>query len=163
MGYQSVNEIDQFSFRDCVIDEFKISDSQVTLMVEALIVLPRNSQNGNFTESYAGPTTIRLIGGEVRKGIRDGYRYYDANEVLISEKPDEDLTEEELANFPVMCEGSYFFAMDYVGKEENKQIYELSFEFVDAEEGTAADSFRIEVAFEKAIFNWEMYLNRVQN
>ena len=74
MKYQSVNEFSHFSFSDCVLTEMSASPAGIQLTLEALIVLPENSQNTNFTASYAGTVQLRLIGGQFTE-IRDVYLF----------------------------------------------------------------------------------------
>lgn len=161
MKYKSVNEIEKFSFEDCMISKFEVKDDMLCLELEALIVKPDNSQNTNYTESYAGTTEVRLMGGKILSGIKDGYRYYNANDELLKETPDEPLTEEQILRLTKTCEGAYLF--DMVKKEEtdHRYIYFMGIEFAD-EENTMADSYQLEVAFEKAVFEWDFYMNRVQ-
>lgn len=74
-----------------------------------MIVKADNSQNGNYTDSYAGTTQMELKNAEVQKAVREGYKYYDANDVLREEKPDEPLSEEELAALLKGSKGYYLF------------------------------------------------------
>lgn len=74
-------------------------------MVEALIVRADNSQNTNYTESYAGTTKIRITDGKLIRCVRDGYKYYDANDVLQSEVPDYELSVAETTDFPKPVKG----------------------------------------------------------
>ena len=60
VAYKSVDELEHFRFDDCQIDTFAVTENGVELMVEALIVRADNSQNTNYTESYAGTTKIRI-------------------------------------------------------------------------------------------------------
>lgn len=87
VAYKSVDELEHFRFDDCQIDTFAVTENGVELMVEALIVRADNSQNTNYTESYAGTTKIRITDGKLIRCVRDGYKYYDANDVLQSEVP----------------------------------------------------------------------------
>ena len=61
-------------------------------LVEALIVAPHNSQNHNFTKSYADETTIRFENAKVIKGIREGYKRYDADDNLLETIEDQPLS-----------------------------------------------------------------------
>ena len=65
MGFKSVNEIEKFTFDDCVISSFKVNEAGIILVLEALIVDSNNSQNTNYTESYADTTTVRLLDGKI--------------------------------------------------------------------------------------------------
>lgn len=163
MKFKAVNEIEKFSFEDCVINKFEVQNDLVRLELEALIVKPDNSQNTNYTESYAGTTEVRLIGGKILSGVKEGYKYYNADDVIISEIPDEPLTDEQILDLVKICGGAYLFSM--VKKEEasNQYVYSVGIEFSDEEEAnTMGESYLLEVAFEKAVFEWDFYMNRVQ-
>ncbi|MDO4942097.1 MAG: hypothetical protein Q4E73_04545 [Lachnospiraceae bacterium] len=165
MGFESINEIDQFSFDDCVIKKFEVQEGQLYLELEALIVKARNSQNTNFTESYAGPTTVRLKEGSILSGIKEGYKYYDANGTLLEETPDRKLTDEELQVLPKQCEDVYLFSMEKDKEEDGKFTYYMEIEFPSEDEydNAITDTFELKVEFEKAVFSWEFYMNRVEN
>lgn len=158
MAFKSVDEIEQFRFDDCQISTFTVADQEIKLEVEALIVRTNNSQNTNYTESYAGTTKIRLVNGAVQKIIKDGYRYYDANDVLLSEVPDEELAEEECKQFPSRCQDAYLYEM-----QKTETGYRLGIEFEDAEDHTVGDSYQVLVSCDSVVCVWERYMNRVQN
>lgn len=163
MGFKSVNEIEKFTFDDCVVQSFKVNEAGIILVLEALIVDSNNSQNTNYTESYADTTTVRLLEGKIISAKKDGYRYYDANEVLMEEVPDTVLNDEEIKNIINTCEGSYLYYIEKdVDNENDENIYNIGLEFIDEEDNTAADSYEIKISFSEAIFTWERYLNRVQ-
>lgn len=162
MAFQSINEIEKFSFEDCRISKLQVMENQIYMELEALIVKPDNSQNTNYTESYAATTTVKLAGGKLLSGIKDGYKYYDANDVLIKEVPDEELSPEQLNAFPKTCEGAYLYALTKEKQEDDLCYYTMGVEFEDEEDNTTADSYRLKICFEKAVFSWETYLNRVQ-
>lgn len=162
MAFQSINEIEKFSFEDCRINKLQVMENQIYMELEALIVKPDNSQNTNYTESYAATTTVKLPGGKLLSGIKDGYKYYDANDVLIKEVPDEELSPEQLEAFPKTCEGAYLYALTKEKQEDDLCYYTMGVEFEDEEDNTTADSYQLKICFEKAVFSWETYLNRVQ-
>ena len=162
MGYQSVDEIEKFSFEDCKISRFQVREKQIDMELEALIVKPDNSQNTNYTESYAGTTVAKFTGGKILSGVKDGYKYYNANDVLIKAVPDEPMTPEQLEKFPKTCEGAFLFSLVKTKEEVNIYYYEMGIVFEDVEDNTVADSYQLTISFEKAVFTWEQYLNRVQ-
>lgn len=164
MKYQSINEIEKFSFEDCRISKFEVKEDRIQLELEALIVKPDNSQNTNYTESYAGTTNARFIGGKILSGIKEGYRYYDANDVLLKETPDEPLTMEQILKLIRACAGAYLFLMEKKTETDGLYCYSLGIELVDSSEevDVMSDSYQLEISFEKAIFDWEFYMNRVQ-
>ena len=96
MKFKSVNELQNFSFRDCTITRFEIlkDPALVRMELEALIVEPRNSQNTHFTQSYAGTVYLRMTEASVLSVVKVGYRFYSADGKLLSETPDVPMTGE---------------------------------------------------------------------
>ena len=162
MSFKSINEIERFTFDDCVVSEFKVNDAGVILTLEALIVDSNNSQNTKYTESYADTVTARLLDGKILSVKKDGYKYYDANEVLMEEVPDTLLSDEEADKIIKTSEGVYLYYMEKDDSAETDYIYNIGLEFADEEDSTVADSYEVKVSFSQAIFTWERYLNRVQ-
>jgi hypothetical protein len=164
MSYQSVNELEQFSFEDCKITGLSFGESNIRLEVEALIVKPSNSQNSNYTESYAGPAVILLEGGRLTGGFREGYKYYDANEVLIREVEDEPAAVDEIRAMEKTFVDAWLFAMEKKSASEDGFVYVLAIEMPEKEDAPDAvtDSWQLEVRFDRAVVSWEFYENRVQ-
>lgn len=164
MRFQSMNEIEKFSFEDCEIQKFEVQDNQIYMELEALIVRPQNSQNTNYTESYAGTTYVRLQEGRLLSVVKEGYRYYDANDCLISEVPDEVISEEETAKLIKRLKGSLLFEMEKQKEENGVSTYSMRLEFPNKEEydDTVTESYELIVEFTQAIFEWDFYMNRVQ-
>lgn len=164
MGYTSVNEVENFSFEDCQISSFRIGEHQLEVEVEALIVKPNNSQNSNYTESYAGTTRIQMKDGKLLSGIKDGYKRYDANGVLQEETPDEELTLEQIEAMLKESKGAYLYGIQLRTEEEGIYYYTMGIEFVSEEayDTIPADSYQIEVSCRKLVISWDFYMNRVQ-
>lgn len=163
MKYKSVNEIDKFRYDDCVLADIKVDDTCIVLVLEALIVKRDNSQNTNYTESYAGTTNVTIKGGKITAGIKDGYKYYDANDVLIREVLDTKLDDNELKALPKLCQGAYLYDISESTDDFGNKCYVLGIEFVDEEEQAMGDSYRIFITGEDIVCEWERYMNRVQS
>lgn len=165
MKFECTNELQNFSFEDCTISRFDVTDAAITFEVEALIVKPSNSQNTNYTESYAGTALIRLVGGRLLAGRKEGFRYYDADDRLVSETPDEEMSGEQLKQFPQQCKDAFLFRLAEKEVSSNGRLLDICIEFPPEEEYAApgdADSYVLEISCEKVIIGWEQYLNRVQ-
>ena len=165
MKYQSVNEFSHFSFSDCVLTEMTMSPAGVHLTLEALIVLPENSQNTNFTQSYAGTVQLRLVGGKFTESVKEGYRYRDANDVLLESVPDTLLSPAEVEALLPELRDVYLFQILSEAQTDGRLLLELGIDFPQAEEFDTliTPSYRIGVLCEKAIFGWDYYMNRVEN
>ena len=164
MGFESVNELEQFNFDDCVIADFQIQPGGLHLEVDALIVRPRNSQNTNFTESYADTAVVRLKDGKIESAVKEGYKYYDANGTLLEEEPDQTLAALEIDEFLRKCKGAYWFRMDKDSVDDGRYSYYMEIEVPgdDPHDTCRDDAYEVKVSFTQAVVSWERYLNRVE-
>lgn len=162
--FKSVNETDQFSFRDSQLFQLSLSGDPISMELEALIVLPGNTQNTNYTESYAGTVQLRFTDARLLSAVRDGYRYRDPDGKLLSETPDQPLSEEALVSLPSHCEGAYLYAIEELSELNGKRRCALAIELPQAEQYDTliTDSYHLILSYEKAIFEWDHYMNRVQ-
>ncbi len=159
MSFQSVNELEQFSFQDAQIKKFAVSEELISFELEAVIVKARNSQNANFTDSYAGTLSMRLLGGNIQKAVKEGYKYYDANDVLVEEVPDTPLSDAEIAALIKGSKDYYLFDVVKVEDDQNDTGHFLYLFGIDADEET---SYWFQIEFDKSLLEWERYMNRVQ-
>lgn len=159
MSFKAVDELEHFSFRDAQIREFTVGNSEITLTLDAVIVKAENSQNANYTDSYAGTLSMRLLGGNIQKAVKEGYKYYDANDVLVREVPDEPLDSEQLADLIRSSKDYYLFDVVKVEDDQNNTGHFLYLFGIDADEET---SYWLQVEFDKSVLTWERYMNRVQ-
>lgn len=167
--FVSVNEFDKFGYDYCLVKSIRETASGLVLELEALIVRARNSQNTNYTDSYADTTTLVLEKTSIESMIREGYRRYDANDKLIEEVPDEVVAKDTWKKFFDKNESVFlieFSASGHDGHEgqgentgyEGFMVFEMP-----AEIGDNPETFEMKVSFAKAEFSWERYMNRVQN
>ncbi len=165
MKYKAIDEMEHFGFRDAKIIEFERSDAGLKLVLEAVIVKANNSQNSNYTDSYAGELTMRLVGGKIQKGVREGYKYYDANDVLVEEVPDTPLTEDEITALLAGAKDDYLFDVAKVNDAENKTGHFLYLFGIDVPGESDEDeivSYWLQIEFAQSILEWDRYMNRVQ-
>lgn len=156
MAFVSKNELDKFSFADCVCSGFARDNSTIKLTLDALIVKANNSQNSNYTDSYADVTECTIEGVEILAVLKEGYTRYDADDNIIEEVNDEPVAPCDYAEIYKLIEGAYlsrFF--------KTKEDYLLEFELAD-EVGAMADSYEFRLTAKDIIFKWDRYLNRVQ-
>ena len=179
MKFQTVNELEHFSFEDCVITGVRYQEGRLSVILEALIVLPENSQNKNYTKSYAGEAELLLRDCRLVSAVREGYRYMNADGVLLETAPDIPLGEQALKELKARVPGAYLFsaAPSEAGRsrkadggeadaEENgpKQCYSFRIEFPPEEEFDTlpTESYELVFTFREAIVSWDHYMNRVQ-
>lgn len=156
MSFLSKNEVDKFDYTDCICHSFGIIEGNLVLELEALIVKAKNSQNANYTDSYADGITLTVKDANIKRLVKSGYDYYDSNDNLIESVPDEELnfslwdwnkfSKVFLPEFNIMGENEYCFV----------------FEMPDDEPGAITDTYELYFSCSEVFVNWERYLNRVQ-
>jgi hypothetical protein len=153
--FKSIDEIDKFSYEDCVLTGMEWAEDGLLFEVEALIVRENNSQNSNFTESYAGPAVIKLVDGRITDVIKTGFKYYDADGQLLKTVPDEAesplVWESLFKTFP----GNYLPSLEAV---DDGYIIEIE---MSEEDGTQGNSYLLKLEASSVIVTWDKYLNRV--
>ena len=154
--FKSIDELDKFSFDDAVCVEINKAQDGIVIDCEALIVKPNNSQNTNFTESYAGPSVIKFENGSIENIEKAGFKYYDANGKLIKDVPDEPVNKVSWGGLIKSFSGMY---LSNVTKEGETYLAEI--EFTD-DDGAVADTYLVTVKATGFLVTWEKYLNRVQ-
>ena len=157
----SYNEAEHFSYEDCVIREFKIENDSICVTAEALIVEPDNSQNSNYTRSYADTATISFEGARVINAVKEGFRRYDADDRLLEEIPDRTLDGDETKNLLSGLCDQYLYDLIQAGINGEERNYVLGIEMVtDDITGADADSYQILIQCTGMTVSWERYLNR---
>ncbi len=164
MKYESLNELHTFCFDDCVLNKFELSENEIHLEVEALQVRPKNSQNTNFTLSYAGPSVITLYNAKIASAVKEGYRYLNANGDVISETPDMPIGEAGMKTFLHSCQGVYLFSLEEDRRKGNVNVYSMEIEFPGEDDFDTAhnECYEVIVEFTDARVSWDFFQNRVE-
>uniref|UniRef100_UPI004026B620 hypothetical protein n=1 Tax=Coprococcus sp. TaxID=2049024 RepID=UPI004026B620 len=121
------------------------------LYVEGAVVKDNNSQNEYYTDKYADQMEIRFKNPVIEAVLLEGHKYYDANDNLIEEVPDQKLAEDEYEKIFGKFKENYIF---YGGKPEtDKKCYQM---IVDVDE----DSYIVSFYYDKVIAGWNHFLNK---
>ena len=155
--FKSIDEIEKFSYADCVLSGFERAEDGIVFSAEALIVKENNSQNTNFTESYAGPSEIKFVSGKINDIVKVGFKYYNADGVLIKEVPDEPVNKLEWDSLIKSFSGNYLPSIE---KKDSSYTVEVE---MSEEDGTQGNSYLLKIEADSVIVTWEKYLNRVQH
>lgn len=161
MSFKSVNEVEKFRYDDCCIIKIKDIEADLVLEVEALIVKGNNSQNTNYTESYADVTQIIFKDATIVKGIKDGMRRYDADDNLIEEIKDIDLDDTTLNQLCNNLSGMYLQGIECV-KDVDDYVLFVEKANEDPYDTLPSDTYQINVHCGDVIVKWDRYLNKVQ-
>lgn len=154
--FKSIDELNNFSFDDCVVAGIEKAEDGIVFEASALIVKANNSQNTNFTESYAGPSSIKFVGGSMEGIVKAGFKYYNADGKLIKEVPDEEIQKPLWGSLIKSFPGNYLPAI-----ELNDGIYTVEVEMSE-EDGTQGNSYLLLIKADSVQITWEHYMNRVQ-
>ena len=121
------------------------------LYVEGAVVKDNNSQNEYYTDKYADQMEIRFKNPVIEAVLLEGHKYYDANDNLVEEVPDQKLAEDEYEKIFGKFKENYIF---YGGKPEaDKKCYQM---IVDVDE----DSYIVSFYYYKVIAGWNHFLNK---
>ena len=93
MKFRCVDEFEQLSFDDSPIVSFQMSTDEVTFTFGGATIKAGNSQNGRFQDMYCGEITLTLLQAQMKRLVKEGMKYYDADGNLQREIPDEDVPE----------------------------------------------------------------------
>lgn len=119
--------------------------------VEGAVVKDNNSQNEYYTDKYADQMEIRFKNPVIEAVLLEGHKYYDANDNLVEEVPDQKLVEDEYEKIFGKFKENYIF---YGGKPEaDKKCYQM---IVDVDE----DSYIVSFYYDKVIAGWNHFLNK---
>jgi len=158
MSFIAVNEQDNFIYRDSYITFAHFENTYIQFLSEALIVKACNSQNSNFTDSYADITKIEFKNSQIISLIKVGLKRYDANDRLIEEIPD---SEVYCADIDLKSLFEKAFLLE-VSKSENGEIL-IAIELPDIEIGAVTDEYELRIKCDEIVYSWDKYLNRVQS
>lgn len=119
--------------------------------VEGAVVKDNNSQNEYYADKYADQMEIRFKNPVIEAVLLEGHKYYDANDNLVEEVPDQKLAEDEYEKIFGKFKENYIF---YGGKPEaDKKCYQM---IVDVDE----DSYIVSFYYDKVIAGWNHFLNK---
>lgn len=154
--FKCSNETEHFSYEDCVLSRIVKTEDGYIFEVEALIVKANNSQNSNFTDSYAGTTEIRFDKALITDIIKVGLKYFDADGKLIKEIPDESMPKTEWGSLIKSFDGNYLPSLEPEGGKVTVEVE------MTEEDGSQGNSYLIVMKAADIVISWEKYLNRVQ-
>ena len=163
--FESVNELDKFIYDDCVVKEFEYIGDRIKIVLDALIVSESNSQNTNFTKSYADSATMVLSNASIEKIILAGYKEYNADDELVNSVEDVTIPSKDYPEIIEKLADTYMYRMMYMSKDGDVYRFDAEFETMPEDPAVPdlrSDTYVISLAFDKAVVSFERYLNRVQ-
>lgn len=153
MRFQLENQLEQFIFQDSQLVSWKSGDN-IQLEIAAPVAKATNPRNESMEERYIETIQLHLLDARVESIVKEGYKYYDANDVLVEQVPDQPVAPLEYDSIIKKCvDGqAYLFQLE-PQQVENGFSYRM---FLDLEETT----YMITVSFSKSIAEWERFQNK---
>lgn len=158
MKFESVNEPMQLGFDDCVMHFIK-SGEDVLIEAEALIIKAYNSQNQNYTDSYADTSELLFKKGRIQSIVREGYKQYDAMDRLVHETMDETIKEEDYDKVMKEFQNAYLFSLC---QKENEYMLRIEIPMEEDSPKPCNDTYEISIIADAFKVSFDRFLNRVQ-
>ena len=154
MKYKCVNELDKFMFQDAEVKKMEFNPGLMTMVLLG-VARHNNPSNDTLVDRYLDDTEIRFKSPVITKFLLEGAKYYDANNVLQREVPDQDIPEGQFKEIfkKIQEDGKVFVVTPKPAKNGGECCCEIAVE---------EDTYWVEVEFEKAVVEWEHFLNKVQ-
>ena len=143
MKFRCVDEFEQLSFDDSPIVSFQMSEDEVTFTFGGATIKAGNSQNGRFQDMYCGEITLTLLQAQMKRLVKEGMKYYDADGNLQREISDEDVPE------PVFTV--------VLGEIDGRKSAEFGIDVPQEEDEEEVDTYWFCVVFEKSEASWDRY------
>lgn len=156
MKYKCENELHTLDFKDFDVSDISFNNGKLKLNTGGGVAKYNNSCNETLEERYISESEIAFFDAKISKMFLEGAKYYNADDVLLKETPDEPVEERNYAEiFKKMKEGTVFFINS---KSTNNGRYEAEIA-IDIEN----DTYWINVDFEKVVVGFDRFMNRVMN
>lgn len=155
MRFQTVNALHLFHFEEVTIKEIDVRKEAVTVVMDALIVKGNNPNNEEFVDRFADTANVRFQNAQIREILKEGYKYYDANDRLLEEEPDKPIPVMEYDAFLKKIKDVCLFDIISLKEEEGAYEYQLG---VDLNE---SDTYWMTIRCTETIVEWEKFKNKV--
>lgn len=148
MGYITENELDHFDFSDAQIADVEVLTDALHLCVDNVLIKPECSANRDIRLMRTNGMVVRFSPMEVKSVIKEGYRTYNADGVLMNEDPDVELGAKAIGDVILNMPEGYLVSMEKSGDE-----YTICFD------GTDEATYDIVISCNSDKEEWERFLN----
>lgn len=154
MKYKCVNNLDTFVFHDARVEKSAYNPGVLEMEFLGAVAKFNNPCNETMADRYIDNVTFRAKNPTITKFFLEGAKYYNADDVLEREVPDEDVTEDAYTEtFRSLKDGYVFVLNEKKAEEEGKICFEAA---VDVED----DTYWVEVVCDKVVLEWNNFQNR---
>lgn len=160
MKYKCVDHLDQFYFRDATMHKCEYRDGHMTWMVTGAVARYNLPVNETMADRYIDMAQIRFREAQITRFFLEGARYYDADNVLQREVPDVDIPPEDYEKTMKMFEDSViFWVKEKAPSAGGNCCCEVGIDVTDPETEETS-TYWMEIEYEKAVTEWEHFLNK---
>lgn len=161
MKFKCVDELNKFGYSDAEVSSVELSSGSLKIIAAGLISKYNNPCNNRYQDCYIAEGYIRFTEAEIIGFIKEGMKYYNANDVLINEVPDSIIEADEYAGImSAMKDNCYMYGILDKGVNDNgNRVCEIGIDIED-EDGDS-ETYWIEITYDKAIIEWDRYAGRV--
>lgn len=153
MKYKSIDELNTFDFHDAVIENFILSEKEMTFEISELNATTANSQNSDKNDLCIEKAIMTLQNAEVTDLEFLAYKEINNQGIILKDEPakkaDKEQFSEILQNTLIDCK-SYFQSVESLKKENDK--YTACF-CIDGNFNT----YFLTVKFDSAIVSWDVF------
>ena len=93
MRYTTTDELEHFSFAEAYIADVQLAGGFFHMTLSNVTILPENSCNRDIREMRANDLVLKIEEPVIRSLVREGYKVYDANGILMRTCEDEMVNE----------------------------------------------------------------------
>jgi len=155
MRFMTKNDLHLFRFDEATILEADYKENAVNLSIEALIVKGNNPTNEECVDRFADVSSMRFLNASVTKIEKEGYKYYDAADRLIEEKPDEEISVLEYDSIFKRCKNVVFYDLIAMTITDETKEYQIGVDL------TEEDTYWITIKCSDVLIEWDRFMNRV--
>ena len=153
MRFKLENSYSAFSYKDATVLTWEQKENNMVMVLSGVIALANNPCNEELVDRYVDDLQLRMLHCRIRRILLEGYKYYDANDVLQEEVPDKEIPVMDYPNIMKECEGQGFLFQIEEETIDGETCYHFS---IDVEEKT----YLVTLQMEKSIMEWERFMNR---
>lgn len=157
MKFKVVDQLDKFGFRDVQLSACELTDGVLRMTMAGAISKYNNPCNERYQDWYILEAYARFEGAEITNCYKEGMKYYDANNVLLEEIPDEPISAADYDTTLKLCkDGIMFVLLSKEDSADGKKCVEIA---IDIEENN--DTYWVEFTYDRVIIEWDRYANKV--
>lgn len=158
MKFRSVNEFENFKFKDSMIRSIEFTQNQMIITVEGAIVGEDNSQNSRYEDMYCMLMQVKFNNFELLSFVEQGYKHYDMAGKLVNEVPDRRLSANEKKYVLSHADAAYLFRLKKVGGTDT---YEFIFDINSEDDEEFTKTYQINFKFDGCVAEWDKYASPV--